>query len=228
MDILYLGDIGASIEYLKDCLIVLGHKVTHHGPIVLISTISRVYDVIIVSDYPAENFNTEASNEIQSLVSSGKRFLMLGGWESFTGYGRNYFGHPLAELLPVQLQENDDRVNASQGLVLSQAGYAPHSLLDWQHPPIICGHNKVELKEGVEVLVWAKSVKSDGSSISLADPQPLVVKGKYNKGTVIACMTDLAPHWCGGLVDWGSKRLSLQNVEVGDMYVQFVRFLLQA
>jgi len=40
-------------------------------------------------------------------------------------------------------------------------------------------------------------------------------------------MTDLTPHWCGGLVDWGKNRKRLKSVEVGDMYGKFIRLLLE-
>jgi len=47
-----------------------------------------------------------------------------------------------------------------------------------------------------------------------------------------ALTTDLAPHWCGGWVDWGARRRALPvtaefGVEVGDLYVRFVRQLIQ-
>lgn len=44
---------------------------------------------------------------------------------------------------------------------------------------------------------------------------------------VAAYASDLAPHWCGGLVDWGERTLKLPvapgiGVQVGDFYARFI------
>ncbi len=44
----------------------------------------------------------------------------------------------------------------------------------------------------------------------------------------IAYTSDLVPHWCGGIVDWGSRRLALSTGnEVSDGYVRFVTNLVR-
>jgi len=49
------------------------------------------------------------------------------------------------------------------------------------------------------------------------------------KGRVACFMTDFAPHWAGGLLDWGSKRIRIQNrqkqlvVEVGNSYIKLIQ-----
>ncbi len=231
MKILYLGDnAGTSAEYLKDVLKDLEHEVTHVDSQTPCPDINDtdLYHVIIVSDYPAKQLTEAATAQIRHLVEKGARLIMLGGWDSFNGRGTNYAGHPLAELLPVQLQQEDDRVNAPQGLILSADENLDRDFpLDWQTPPVICGYNSVEAKPEAEHWVWASPIQTDGSAVSLLQRIPLVVKGKHNEGVVVACMTDVAPHWCGGLVDWGNERRALEHVEVGDMYIQFIRFLLE-
>ena len=99
--------------------------------------------------------------------------------------------------------------------------------MEWSFPPVICGFNQAEPKNNSEVLVWMNPIKTDGARITLGDRLPLVIKGEYGKGRTIACLTDLAPHWCGGLVDWGEKRLKLAAVEVGDKYTDFIKFLVE-
>ncbi|MDO4586274.1 MAG: glutamine amidotransferase [Planctomycetia bacterium] len=59
---------------------------------------------------------------------------------------------------------------------------------------------------------------------------PLLVVDKYGSGRTAAFASDVAPHWVGGFVDWGKKRL-FQNVgdgfiEVGEDYAQFFRNLI--
>ena len=68
----------------------------------------------------------------------------------------------------------------------------------------------------------------------------MLVTGKYGQGRTAALATDLAPHWVGPLVDWGTEnhpspscggRVAAQagggsDVEVGSHYAQFVYQLL--
>lgn len=62
--------------------------------------------------------------------------------------------------------------------------------------------------------------------LSLVEDLPLLVVGKYGKGKTAAFTADVAPHWIGGMVDWGKNRITQQlpngdSVEVGDCYAQF-------
>lgn len=228
MHILYLGDnAGSSAEYLKDVLTELEHTFDHVDAKNKIALIEQSYDVVILSDYPAKQLSTDNVTQIRQLLEAGKRLIMLGGWDSFNGRGTNYANHPLAEFLPVNLQQEDDRVNAPQGLLLEKDLNLTSELpIDWQHPPVICGYNAVEVKPDARVLVWLRPIQYDGSEIILLEKQPLLIIEKCFQGISVSCVTDLAPHWCGGLVDWGSERRSLGHNEVGDMYIQFVQFLL--
>ncbi|MDR1271224.1 MAG: glutamine amidotransferase [Planctomycetaceae bacterium] len=66
----------------------------------------------------------------------------------------------------------------------------------------------------------------DAMFLTLAETFPLLVVGQYGKGRTAALATDVAPHWVGGWVDWGKKRISQKldnqnSIEVGANYVQF-------
>jgi uncharacterized membrane protein len=230
MHILYLGDnAGSSAEYLKDILSELEHTVTHVDATKKIDNFDPLYECIIISDYPAGNLSDSVTSSIIKHIENGNRLIMIGGWDSFNGRGQNYANHPLAKILPVNLQVADDRVNASQGLMLKGDPLVVEaSPIDWQHPPVICGYNAFEVGATASVLVWMRPIDSNGTSINLLQDLPLVAVDSYGKGVSLACGTDLAPHWCGGLVDWGSERRSFSHVEVGDMYIEFIRFLLEA
>ncbi|HEY4161364.1 MAG TPA: glutamine amidotransferase, partial [Candidatus Saccharimonadales bacterium] len=153
-----------------------------------------------------------------------------GGWESFNGFGRNYYAHTVGKLLvPVLMQESDDRVNASQGLLVRhQSSGQARTEPDWNKPPIICGYNAATAKEGAETLAAMQEIVADRSSLRTGEIRPLVVKGDYGSGVTIACLTDLAPHWSGGLTDWGEPVQLPNGVQVGDSYIKFVQFLLEA
>jgi len=56
------------------------------------------------------------------------------------------------------------------------------------------------------------------------------VVGAWGQGRTAALATDVAPHWVGGMVDWGDRRI-VQDlpggfVEIGNWYAEFFRNLL--
>jgi len=61
---------------------------------------------------------------------------------------------------------------------------------------------------------------------------PLLVVGQKGAGKTAALAFDLAPHWVGGFVDWGTGRKHVDFetgfIEVGDMYYRFVANLLKS
>jgi hypothetical protein len=62
------------------------------------------------------------------------------------------------------------------------------------------------------------------------EESPLLVVGEYGRGRVAALATDVAPHWVGGMVDWGDRRITQPVgggfVEIGNWYAQFFHNLL--
>lgn len=228
MKILYLGDAARAALYLTDVFAYLDHQVTHVPMSSKVPELEAQYDVIILSDYPAKKIDDTTATFIRQNTEQGGRLIMLGGWDSFNGQGEGYASHPLAELLPVLMQQEDDRVNAHQGLIISaDSALQSNQPIDWSVPPVICGYNAVVSKENSQTVAWMRPIQSDGVAISLLEPLPFMVKTSVGNGSVLACMTDLAPHWCGGLIDWGSSRVELENVEVGSMYPLFVQLLLE-
>ncbi len=65
--------------------------------------------------------------------------------------------------------------------------------------------------------------------ISEVESVPLLVLGSFGQGRTAAFASDVAPHWVGGFVDWGSKRITQDidegAIEVGDAYARFFRNL---
>jgi uncharacterized membrane protein len=66
----------------------------------------------------------------------------------------------------------------------------------------------------------------DAMFLTLTETLPLLVIGQYGKGRTAALATDVAPHWVGGLVDWGSQRVTQKlsdnsEIEVGEHYARF-------
>jgi len=229
MNILYCGDQDKAPLYISGALEYGSHRVTHVEPGQPLPALDQ-FDVYVLSDYPAQGIDETTADMLIAQVAGGKRFMMIGGWESFNGFGRNYYTHPIGRLLvPVAMKPDDDRINAFQGLVVShQANGNAVTLPDWDKPPIICGYNDAMAKSGTDILVNMVEITADRDKVQTGQQRPLVVKGSYEQGTAIACLTDLAPHWSGGLTDWGQPIQLPNGVQVGDSYLKFVQFLIEA
>ena len=194
--------------------------------------------LIILSDYPAERVSDGQQHVIAEKVGNGCGLLMIGGWESFQGNAGNWYGTAIADLLPVEISEDDDRQNCDCPVLLSpQQDHPILRGLSWsKRPPVIGGYNQVEKKPDATLLLsaerWPAQRSGNGHfAFSLASADPLLVVRDHHDGRVAAFMTDVAPHWVGPLVDWGAGRVTSQapgagEIEVGSLYVQFLQQLL--
>lgn len=85
-----------------------------------------------------------------------------------------------------------------------------------------------------ETLISATPFRNPSQGDMIFDLQaihPVLVIGTAGHGRAAAFASDIAPHWVGGLVDWGESRVTAQApngpaVEVGFSYAQFWRQLL--
>jgi len=197
------------------------------------SFLGNTYAAIIISDYPAGNFSAAQLNSIAEHVKAGAGLLMIGGWESFTGANREYTDTILKEVLPVVMQSDDDRINCSGPCLIEKA--CDHKIVNSlpfeQSPPCSGGFNRLISKGEAETILFARRFKAvrqaeEFEFTRFEEPDPLLVVGSYGKGRVCAFATDAAPHWVGGLVDWGDSRLCAQApgacaIEVGNWYAEF-------
>lgn len=186
----------------------------------------------IFSDYPAANLSADAAERVMEHVERGAGLMMIGGWESFHGLGGDWDEHRLARILPVEIGRDDDRLNCDQPLIVRQVtNHAVVEDLPWNdRPPLIGGLNRVSPRSDATVLLEANrfSGKWRGERYELerGESWPLLVVGQHGKGRVATLMTDVAPHWVGPLVDWGTERVTASaeqasEVEVGNLYAQF-------
>jgi len=232
--ILYLGDTA-----LKEAGSYLAGVMSHHnisfdylpsdrqfGDTLL----NNKYQAVIISDYPAENFSTEQINTIVEQVTAGLGLLMIGGWESFTGDKGQYADTKLSQVLPVIMQSEDDRVNCFAPCLVEKI--KEHKILGTlpfeENPPGIGGYNLLKSKPDSDTILLARRFKAsyvngNFAVTSLEDPDPLLIVSSYKQGRVCAFATDAAPHWVGGLVDWGNSRVKAQGpganpIEVGNWY----------
>ena len=237
--ICYLGDdhLGGAAAYLAGVMTHYGlpydYVPSNESPPASWTSPQRA--LYVVSDYPAARFQPGQMEQVAACVAEGSGLLMIGGWESFHGRLGEYHQSPLAAVLPVLMAAQDDRRNCAQPCLIQKL--ADHPILEglpWDKPPGIGGFNQLRPKPGTTTLLAAVpfGVRRAGDRFEFrpGEPSPLLVVGQHGRGRCAALATDVAPHWVGGLVDWGDQRI-VQDVaggfiDVGNHYARLLRNLL--
>lgn len=179
----------------------------------------QAYDVIVISDAPADSFLLHPqtlAGEIKpnrlavigDYVRAGGGFAMIGGWMSFGGFhGKAHYAYsPLAKLLPIEIDQNDDRMETPEG-VHPQADVPSHPILaglaaEW---PDMLGYNRFTATRGQTLLTFAET------------GDPALVVDTVGKGRVACFASDLQPHW-------GSPRFQAWG-SYTDFWVNLMRWL---
>jgi uncharacterized membrane protein len=87
---------------------------------------------------------------------------------------------------------------------------------------VVVGYNRVFAKSGATVLVDGFRLNVDTSLHANLEhvETPMLCVWQRGAGRVAALAPDVMPHWAGGIVDWGDRRLRLPTGnEVGHLYV---------
>ena len=248
--ILYCGDtdLSGAAAYLAGLITSFGWDFDYlpsHMP--MTSNLLEVpRSLIILSDYPSQQFEPGLQKQAMLQIEHGCGLLMIGGWESYHGMGGNWDGTLLGSILPIEIQTKDDRVNFDQSAWLLPA--VDHPIIDglpWQQsPPAIGGMNRVVAKSNATVVLNAHSFQvtalqerqtrqADPTELSFQfrESMPALVVGQCGAGRTASFLSDVAPHWVGGFVDWGLPRVHAEaknsgSIEVGGHYARFWRQLL--
>jgi len=240
-DILYLGDttLSTAAAYLAGVLQVSGWTYDYLPSDVAAdeSLFQKPYRAYILSDYMAVRLSPPLQKKLVEHVSRGAGLLMIGGWESYHGLGGDWDGTLIAEILPVEIANGDDRINCDHPAFVRVLNDS-HSItrgLPWnERPPLIGGYNRFVARQGstelLSVARFSASRNGDNFALSPQGRDPLLVVSRHGHGRVAALATDVAPHWVGPWVDWGPERVKAQGpgageVEVGQLYAQFFRQL---
>jgi len=187
----------------------------------------------IISDYPVKHFRRGDFARLREAVAAGAGLLMIGGWESFRGISGGYSGTPLAEILPVEMEAGDDRVNSAQPVLIEKV--CDHAIvrgLPFDRPPGVGGYNRVRAKRGATTVLVARHIavrrgrQAGAYAFKEGRGAPLLVVGTFGRGRTAAFTSDVAPHWVGGFVDWGNRRVTARargagEIEVGNWYAEF-------
>lgn len=236
MKVFYAGDspVGGAANYLLGVLKSVKANVTHVPPAQKTgpADLRMNFDVILLSDYSQKNLLPGAEKAIVEKVKAGAGLMMIGGWGSFSGPFGGWRGSLLEKILPVKCLGKDDRLNFPGGASIAKSASHPAiKSINLSYAPAICGMNRVIPKKDAKVILHVRKILSNGSKIRLDGKQHplLTVSTGPLKTAAFAC--DFAPHWCGGLVDWGKKtrRLPVNSkvqIQVGDYYVRLISELL--
>jgi uncharacterized membrane protein len=230
-DLLFLGE-GPNANYVEGALgtAFAVSRVYGNQPLAASNVEARLRDfsVVVLSDYRAAHLTSAHQQALVSAIEDdGHGLLMIGGWASFGGPLGSYYGTKLAEVLPVTIQPEDDRRNTPLGTVLvpRREPHAAIQRVQAQTPCVVVGYNAVRAKPDAEILVHGDGLRIDpsGQPILERSDTPLLTVWERGSGRVAALAPDMMPHWAGGILDWGTQRLTLSTGnEVGDLYVAFL------
>jgi len=205
--------------------------------------LDRGYGAVILSDYPSRNFSSAQLEALCTAVRGGVGLLMIGGWESYVGRSAGFQRTKLAELLPVRMAESDDRRNTWRPCVVAPGPAHPHEITDGlpldRDLPCVTGFNAIDAAPDaatvLELRMHEARPAADGVAFAPVERHPLLVVGTSGSGRIACFASDVAPHWAGGLVDWGTPRIAVAAegatpVEIGCFYArlfeQMVRWVL--
>ncbi|MFT3696394.1 MAG: glutamine amidotransferase [Kofleriaceae bacterium] len=168
------------------------------------------FDVIVMQNFEFAPYGiADYLENIRSYVEGGGGLAMLGGPQSFASGG--YYGTPVAEALPVELQspfESDKLLETSRfSPQLTEAGtlhpvtslrYASKDNVEaWRALPQLEGVNLVAgVKQDATVLATHPRLK-----LKNGKPMPVIVTGDYGKGRSMVVTTDTL--WRYGIVAAG-------------------------
>lgn len=155
------------------------------------------FDLVILSDVGANTLlltkgvfthSISEGNRLKVLrawVNQGGGLLMVGGYLSFAGIdGKAMYRHsPIAEILPVGIEESDDRMEHPDGAEI-EVLLPNHPALggvgaEW---PKLLGFNRTIPVDGAEIL----------ASI---DGHPLISVREVGAGRTAVFTSDMSPHW---------------------------------
>ncbi|WP_134666764.1 MULTISPECIES: glutamine amidotransferase [unclassified Amycolatopsis] len=155
------------------------------------------YDVVLLSDVGSNTLllhpdtftrGRPTPNRLKLLrewVRGGGGLMMAGGYLSFQGFeGKaNYHRTPIEEILPVDIDPFDDRVETPEGVraQVVQSGHPVVAGLD-QEWPILLGYQHTTLKPDAELLA---TVEGD----------VMLAARRFGEGRTLAFTSDISPHW---------------------------------
>lgn len=181
----------------------------------------KEYSLIILSDIGANSlhlsddtfykgkFLHNRTEEIAKYVKAGGSFLMIGGYLTFQGINAvgNYAQTAINDILPVEIQRVDDRMEMPEGVRGKTIKNHPilEGISEW---PRFLGYNKTFLRDDDTV-----------EELATINGDPLIAIRECGKGKTAVFTSDCAPHW-------GSPEFMSWNL-YDQMWGQLIKWLAQ-
>ena len=184
-----LRQAGMSVDYLPN------HRASRDFPTTLDNL--QEYDVVLLSDIGSNTLLLHPDTFTQSrslpnrcellgnYVEAGGGLAMIGGYLSFSGIDgkARYQRTALADLLPVQMVDGDDRVECPQG-VAPDILAPDHPLFegiegDW---PRFLGYNQLQ-------------ATSRGNTLASVGDDVFLAVAEVGRGRTAVFASDCGPHW---------------------------------
>lgn len=223
-DVLYLEGDPCAVKFVEGAL---GHtKLSWERPDTPSVQDVEQAQVMFLSDFEAKRVPPGVQQAMADAVAAGAGLVMVGGWTSLGRGG--YAGTPVGDALPVHLHNGDDRRAHVQGAYPRRRQDHPVLAgLDMSRPPVLCGQNHVHAKQEAQVVLEASALRFEDGEVTLEPAGGLLVVGRHGEGRTLVLATDPAPHWSGGLTDWGRMLPAPEDEEVGHHYVQLLGNILR-
>jgi hypothetical protein len=148
------------------------------------------YDAFIIGDVPAAAFGEERLKQMAACCDRGAGLMMIGGAHSFGPGGYN--NTPLAQLLPIDMQESDQQLTADiqmiparVALTILQIAAPDQNLAMWNALPPLTGASVLRVKQGGSAQVLATSPTN----------MPLLVSQSTGRGRVLVFGGDTTWQW---------------------------------
>lgn len=148
------------------------------------------YDAFIIGDVPAAAFGEERLKQMAACCDRGAGLMMIGGAHSFGPGGYN--NTPLAQLLPIDMQESDQQLTADIQMIparvtltILQIAAPDQNLAMWNALPPLTGASVLRVKQGGSAQVLATSPTN----------MPLLVSQSTGRGRVLVFGGDTTWQW---------------------------------
>ncbi len=148
------------------------------------------YDAFIIGDVPAAAFGEERLKQMAACCDRGAGLMMIGGAHSFGPGGYN--NTPLAQLLPIDMQESDQQLTADIQMIparvtltILQIAAPDQNLAMWNALPPLTGASVLRVKQGGAAQVLATSPTN----------MPLLVSQSTGRGRVLVFGGDTTWQW---------------------------------
>jgi uncharacterized membrane protein len=176
----------------------------------------KPYDAVILSDIGSNTLLLDPEMQfkgvkkgnrllaIQEYVRQGGGLMMCGGYLSFAGLENKarYAMTPIADVLPVEMLNWDDRMEHPEGVVpvVTQADHPVLQGVDRGVWPPFLGYNKIMAKPAAD-------------EIATIDGDTFMAAWDYGQGRSFAFASDLAPHWGSkAFLEWESYETLFANI----------------